>query len=327
MKFNLLLFVLILTSCSVNELEEKIPLTFVEDALIKDSVSISLPSFEYGFPFVAHDSITYINIYVLNDSVIQVNDSLFELEETKERLYFLAKDIVDDSNTSNYSGGAKPILEYINRINLDSNFTINLFIDTNIHYGLLDNLYTNLFKLNNTNRLINIIDRDNNHIQVTQSHYSEMGPPCIRLTMYFEILINYNNQLLIEGEWDKTFEDIPERIVEWYTNPTNRDDLPRMNEVTLKQCKQNLSIIKNEESDNIKTLKKWERKLETVMLLGNYKSINRSSRIFVQADVKTSITSYLSVLDKINQGLLKLRNEFCLQKFNLEYNNLRFNKI
>jgi hypothetical protein len=326
MKFILLLFILSLASCLINEQEEKLPLTFVENALQEDSVSIALPTFEHGFPFLAYDSINYINIYVINDSVIQVNDSVFELEETKERLFFLAKNIANDSNNSDYYADAKPILEYISEIKIDSNFIINLLIDTNIHYELLDNLYANIFKLKNTHRLINIIDRNNKHIQVTQSNYSEQTPPCIRLTMYFEILINYNNLLLIEGEWDKTFEDIHEKIIEWYTNPKADDYLPRMEEISLKQCKQNIKIIRKhiEKGDikNDEALLEWQKKLETVLLMGNYKTINKHSRIFVQADIKTNITSYLMVIDKINKGFSKLRNELCFEKFNIKYNDL-----
>ena len=44
--------------------------------------------------------------------------------------------------------------------------------------------------------------------------------------------------------------------------------------------------------------------------------------MFVQADKRGFITDYLTVIDKINEGLFGVRNELCMDRFNLNYNKL-----
>jgi len=50
--------------------------------------------------------------------------------------------------------------------------------------------------------------------------------------------------------------------------------------------------------------------------------LNRASIIQVEANNSNTIIQYLNILDKINQGLLEIRNELCLDRLNLEYRKL-----
>ncbi len=70
---------------------------FVEKALEKDAVVINLPEFEYGIPFVGNDSTQYINIYLLNDSLIQVNNHKISLKKEKSENSFLVSFPVDSA--------------------------------------------------------------------------------------------------------------------------------------------------------------------------------------------------------------------------------------
>ena len=68
-------------------------------------------------------------------------------------------------------------------------------------------------------------------------------PPEINEKNILEILINKDDQLLIEGEWDKKLEDIVDVVKEFMTNPNDADFLPRMDVVTLDECIKNIAIL------------------------------------------------------------------------------------
>ena len=104
-------------------------------------------------------------------------------------------------------------------------------------------------------------------------------PPEINEKNILEILINKEDQLLIEGEWDKTLNDIVDVVKEFMTNPNDADDLPRMDVVSEEECLKNIAILKaNKEAARGTALgivndqlKKWETKLDAVKLVGIYR--------------------------------------------------------
>lgn len=332
MKFSSLLFILILTSCFVNEQGEKPQLTFVENSLLRDSVSIALPTFEHGFPFVAYDSITYVNIYVINDSVVQVNDSLFELEKLKIDNTFKYPRPIHNEKDINSLGS------YIENMENDS-LVFNIFIDTNCHYKILNKLFNsfihNYWLVKN---YISIIDKNNNYIPLLKMKVGGgCMPPRINEKNILDIMLNSDNQLLIEGEYDLTKNDIPKIVKEWYTNPEDSEWLPRMDLVTEKEARKFIKILNTNITNSTsfaekkaikKQLNKWNEKLKAQQIIGDYRTLNRASIIFFEADNRNTISQYIAILEKINQGLLELRNESCLEHFKLEYNqlNLKFDR-
>ena len=98
----------------------------------------------------------------------------------------------------------------------------------------------------------------------------QIKPPEVNERNILEILVNKDNRLMIEKEWDKTPDDINEYVVEFMTNPENSEALPRMDEVNEQICKQNIAILKSNyeaaslmEKGNITSqMEKWEAKLE-----------------------------------------------------------------
>lgn len=331
MKFTSFIFVLCLISCTSSEITPE-PLTFVESALEKHHVNINLPEFEHGFPFVANDSITYVNIYVINDSVVQVNDSLFELE-----------DWIEDKTTkypdfSNYKKDADSLGLYLENLDNDSS-VFNFLLDTSCHFEILDNIFYSF--INNywdSKNHINIIDRNNKVISLLKVKIGGgCTPNMIHERNILEIFLNKDNQLLIENEFDKSLSDIPNYVKKWYTNPRDEDWLPRMIVFTENEIRKNIAILKNN-LENSKSgkgqntvqqqLAIWEKKLKTQQIIGDYRTLNKAATMFVQADKRCDLIDYLTILDKVNEGLFEARNELCLHSFNLKYNklNLKFTK-
>jgi|TARA_B110000261_G_scaffold113283_1_gene126540 biopolymer transport protein ExbD len=155
-------------------------------------------------------------------------------------------------------------------------------------------------------------------------------PPEINEKNILEILINKDDQLLIEGEWDKELEDIVDVVKEFMTNPTDADFLPRMDVVTLDECIKNIAILKaNKETAKGAALgivndqlKKWETKIEAVKLLGTYRTVNKAATIAIQYDKATTYGKYIGVRDKIMTGLNQLRDQKAMDAFGVTYSSL-----
>ncbi len=158
----------------------------------------------------------------------------------------------------------------------------------------------------------------------------QIKPPEVNERNILEILVNKDNRLMIEKEWDKTPDDINEYVVEFMTNPENSEALPRMDEVNEQICKQNIAILKSNyeaasliEKGNITSqIEKWEAKLEAVKLVGPYRTVNKAATIAIQYDKSTSYGTYLAVRDKIMSGLNSLRDDLAMEKFGVKYGDL-----
>lgn len=155
-------------------------------------------------------------------------------------------------------------------------------------------------------------------------------PPEINEKNILEILINKEDQLLIEGQWDKELDDIVDVVKEFMTNPTDSESLPRMDRVTAEECRSNLAILKaNKETAKGAALgivndqiKKWETKMDAVKLLGNYRTVNKAATIAIQYDKATTYGKYIGVRDKIMSGLNELRDEKAMEAFGVTYSSL-----
>ncbi|MEN8928037.1 MAG: biopolymer transporter ExbD [Flavobacteriales bacterium] len=155
-------------------------------------------------------------------------------------------------------------------------------------------------------------------------------PPEINEKNILEILINKEDQLLIEGEWDKTLDDIVDVVKEFMTNPEDSESLPRMDVVSEDVCMQNIAILKanKETAKGIALgivndqLKQWETKLDAVKLVGTYRTVNKAATIAIQYDKATTYGKYIGVRDKIMSGLNELRDEKAMEAFGVTYSSL-----
>lgn len=329
MKYLFLLLIPFVFSCAKKE-QEKVHLPSYSEKLFKEQeVTINLPQINNGDYFFEEDSTLYINVFFLNDSTIKFNDSVFRLKDTTTHYYYIRN--VEGKNTKDFSPEAvvNSIEDYIKTAE-DSPKTIEfkLFCDSALGYKTLSAFYHSIFKLSLDNvNSINLFGENNKYVSVNYS--KPLGPHfgCILIKMsnIFEVLVNKDNQIMIENDWNLSFNDISPKIKEYYTNPNNDNDLPILVEVNKQICNQQIKILKQQiaaDTSKIEKLMEWEVKLLNVSLLGAYKTLPRSTFIFIQSDKRNSYKTYLSVIDSISEGVNELKNNFCLDRFGKTYEEL-----
>lgn len=152
-------------------------------------------------------------------------------------------------------------------------------------------------------------------------------PPEVRARDVYEVLVNSNNQLLVEGK-RMDIRELKAGAKEFYTNPTNSPDLPQLTLVTRSVALDNVSRLKNAVAENPKNkelkerLSVWENKLSAVELIGEYMELPGSALISLQNDRGTSYETYISVQNELSAAVNELRNELSLEKFNVAYSEL-----
>lgn len=152
-------------------------------------------------------------------------------------------------------------------------------------------------------------------------------PPEVKMRNVYEVLVNSNNQLLVEGK-RMDIKDLKAGAIEFYTNPTNSPDLPQLTRITAGMVQENLTIIKqalaqNPTSNDLQTkLKTWDQKAIAVELIGEYDELPSSALISLQNDRGTSYKTYISVQNELSSAVNSLRNELSEEKFNVPYSEL-----
>lgn len=151
-------------------------------------------------------------------------------------------------------------------------------------------------------------------------------PPVIKKKNILEILVNKDNQLMIENQWDKSMDDIKPMVMEFMTNPNKSEDLPELVEVNQAICQQQIQLleklVEGGDTDKQKKLDEWKDKLAAVKLLGPYKTLPKAATVALQYDKGTSYGTYLGVRDEIMKGINELRDEKCLEAFGISYKAL-----
>lgn len=152
-------------------------------------------------------------------------------------------------------------------------------------------------------------------------------PPEVKERNVYEVLVNSNDQLLVEGQ-RMDIRDLKEGTKEFYTNPSNRLDLPEMSVVTRAECVDNISKLKaaiasSEKKQELKTrLSTWEDKLRAVELIGEYRELPSSALISLQNDRGTSYDMYIAVQNELSAAINELRNSLASDKFGVAYSEL-----
>lgn len=152
-------------------------------------------------------------------------------------------------------------------------------------------------------------------------------PPPVKEKNVYEVLVNANDQLLVEGAV-MDISELKDGAIEFLTNPTGSSDLPEKSLVTRAQCEEqirNVKAILNSNSKNFEAkqmLKKWEKKLTAVELLGNYMELPSSAIISLQNDNGTTYDMYIQVQNELQSAINQLRDELSLEKFGVRYKEL-----
>lgn len=154
-----------------------------------------------------------------------------------------------------------------------------------------------------------------------------IDPPPVKEKNVYEVLVNANDLLLVEGEL-KDISELKAGAIEFFTNPENSEDLPEKRWVRKADCESNIAQIKSVLAANPKnfeakqSLKKWEKKLNAVELLGEYKELPSSAIVSLQNDNGTSYDMYIQVQNELQSAINELRDQLSLDKFGKRYNEL-----
>ena len=152
-------------------------------------------------------------------------------------------------------------------------------------------------------------------------------PPEVKQRNVYEVLVNSNDQLLVEGQ-RMDIRDLKEGAIEFYTNPRQSPDLPQLTRITRATVQDNLNKLRqalSEDPDN-KDLKdkveNWEDKLIAIELIGDYSELPSSALISLQNDRGTSYEMYIKVQNELSAAVNELRNTLSEEKFGVPYTAL-----
>lgn len=152
-------------------------------------------------------------------------------------------------------------------------------------------------------------------------------PPEVKQRNVYEVLVNSNDRLLVEGE-PMDIRDLKKGAIEFYTNPTGSPDLPQLTRITRGVVQENINNIKKalaQDPDNkdIKDkLEDWEDRMTAIDLIGPYDELPSSALISLQNDRGTSYDMYISVQNELSSALNQLRNDLSNSKFGKPYTEL-----
>ncbi len=154
-----------------------------------------------------------------------------------------------------------------------------------------------------------------------------VDPPPVKMRNVYEVLVNSNNQLLVEGQ-PMDIGNLKEGAIDFYTNPRNSEDLPQMTRVTRNTVQENLNLLRqalgqNKDSKELKDkIATWEEKLVAINLIGDFNELPSSALISLQNDRGTSYEMYIKVQNELSAAVNTLRNNLSEEKFGVPYSKL-----
>ncbi|MFB6306077.1 MAG: ExbD/TolR family protein [Flavobacteriales bacterium] len=158
----------------------------------------------------------------------------------------------------------------------------------------------------------------------------DFEPPQVEDRNIFVVKVNAQDQLLVENEPLKISE-LKEKTKEFFTNPQNKESLPKRQKVTKASAKKELTqakahLKKNPESkDAKKAVEKAKEKLQAVKLLGGYSELPDDAMISLRNDRGTSYEMYIQVQNELEGAINELRNNLSQQKFGVKYSVMKPN--
>ncbi len=143
----------------------------------------------------------------------------------------------------------------------------------------------------------------------------------------YEVLVNANDQLLVEGE-PMDISELRSAAILFYTNTTDDPDLPRLNLVTKESVlleMANVNDLLSMNSSNSRLLQKkkvLEKKQHALNLIGVYHEIPSNAVISLTNDRSTSYKAYLAVQNELSAAVNQLRDEVSMNSFGIPFKDL-----
>lgn len=175
------------------------------------------------------------------------------------------------------------------------------------------------------------MDQDTGILRQLPPKVEDIVTPPVKKKNVYEVLVNSSDQLLVE-ENIMDIADLKDGAVEFFTNPSGRDDLPTMHLVTRAEVESNLAQAKailaaNPKNGEAKTqVKKWEHKALAIQFFGAYYELPSSAVVSLRNDRGTSYDMYIQVQNELQSAVNQLRDEISLKNFGKRYSELDANK-
>lgn len=174
------------------------------------------------------------------------------------------------------------------------------------------------------------MDRDSGLMRLLPPIVDDVQETKVHDKDIYLVLVNDADMLLVEDEF-MDVEDLKEGAKTFLTNPFNDPDLPERRPVTHSECLEKLAQSKSylagatnaEEVQRFENdVKKWEKKLNAVELIGEYNELPPTAVISLQTGTGTSYGMYIRVQDELEAAVSELRNELSKEKFGVRYDEL-----
>lgn len=126
-------------------------------------------------------------------------------------------------------------------------------------------------------------------------------------------------------------KDLRAGAKEFLTNPTNSEELPEKTRVTASACREQVANYRSyvagatdeQARQDFQTgLERWEDKLRTVELIGEFMELPGSAVISLQTGSKTSYDMYVRVQNELEAGIRELRDDLSKEKFGRKFTEL-----
>ena len=152
-------------------------------------------------------------------------------------------------------------------------------------------------------------------------------PPKVKERDVYVVLVNSRDQLLVESSL-MDISELKKGTREFFTNPDNLETLPERRKITRAEVTEKIAYFKgliagdaSNQSYN-KELTKWNKRLNTINLLGEYYELPGSAVISLRNDTETSYDMYIQVQNELTRAINELRDELSEEKFGKPYKEL-----
>ena len=155
-------------------------------------------------------------------------------------------------------------------------------------------------------------------------------PPKVKERDVYVVLVNSRDQLLVESNL-MDISELKAGTREFFTNPNNLETLPERKKITRAEVTEKIAYFKgliaadSEIPAYAKELKKWDRKLNAINLIGDYYELPGSAVISLRNDTETSYDMYIQVQNELTRAINELRDELSEEKFGKPYIELNKN--
>ncbi|MFT4659891.1 MAG: biopolymer transport protein ExbD [Patiriisocius sp.] len=160
-------------------------------------------------------------------------------------------------------------------------------------------------------------------------------PDVVKKRNVFEVLVNADDQLLVEGEYMEDVANLKDATMLFLTNSGVFTDEDIDEDMTVRVWVRKSDVIAkisetkgfiSQDPDNASryksTLRKFESKLDAINYFGEYKELTDLALISLKNDNGTSYDMYIQIQNELTSALNQLRDDLVSERFGKTYLDL-----